>query len=74
MAADQSQVASVAAQLHALGARRGAFLLLINAAAQSQAAQVRDLTQWTPSGALPLAEKHLHAANDHQPATPAEHA
>lgn len=37
-------------------------------AAQKQAAEVCDLTQWTPGGPVPLRRKateHPHAANDH---------
>lgn len=37
-------------------------------AAQKQATEASDLTQWTPDGPLPLrpkAEPHLTAANDH---------
>jgi hypothetical protein len=69
---DQSQVIPVARRLLGLGAFRGAATVLFNAAVQRQAAQVHDLRQWTPDGPRPIrrkAEKHLHAANDHDRAS-----
>jgi hypothetical protein len=69
---DQSEAVRVSRRLAGLGASRGAFQLLMNAAAQRQAAEVRDLRQWTPQGLLPLrrkAEKHPAPANDHLPAS-----
>ena len=70
--ADQSKVAAVANRLHALGGRRGAFLLLLNAAAQSQAADVRDLSKAPRVRAGIEAAPDLHPANDQSPASPAE--
>jgi len=67
MTADHAQVAAVAQRLYALGARRGAFLILCNAAVQREAADLRDLSKWTPGGPLPLGRKpaeKLNAAND----------
>lgn len=64
---DQSEAVRVSRRLAGLGARRGAFQVLMAASAQRQPAEVHDLRQWTPDGPLPLrrkAEKHLHAAND----------
>lgn len=51
---DQSEALRVARRLAGLGASRGAFQVLLNADAQRQAAKVRDLTQWTPSGPVRL--------------------
>lgn len=65
---DQTQAVTVAHRLAGLGCHRGAFQILLNAAAQRQAAEVRDLSEWTPQGRIPLrrkAEKHPAAANDH---------
>lgn len=69
---DQTQAVRVAHQLAGLGCHRGAFQILVNAAAQREAADRRDLTEWTPSGSVPLrprkSAEHLNPANDH--ATP----
>lgn len=65
---DQTQAVTVAHRLAGLGCHRGAFLVLVNAAAQRQAAEVRDRQEWTPSGPIPLrrrAAENLNAANDH---------
>jgi len=70
VADDQSEAAGVARRLAGLGASRGAFQVLVNAAAQRQAAEPRDAVQWTPSGMIPLKPRpHLHASNDHGPAS-----
>lgn len=68
--ADDPQV--VASRLQALGCRRGAFLLLLNAAAQREAAQVRDLPQAPRSRRRVVAQPQPHAPNDNHPATPSE--
>lgn len=69
---DQTQVIPAAGRLLGLGAFRGAAQVLFNAALQREAADRRDLTEWTPSGAVPLRTRqpteHLNPANDH--ATP----
>lgn len=67
---DQPDVIPVADGLCRLSAFRGAAQILFNAALQRQAAEVRQLTEWTPQGRLPLrrkAAKHSAAANDHGP-------
>jgi hypothetical protein len=67
VADDQSEAVRVSRRLAGLGASRGAFQLLMNAAAQRQAAEVHDLRQWTPSGFIPLgrkAGKQSHPSND----------
>jgi hypothetical protein len=56
-----------------MGAFRGSAQVLFNAALQRQAADDRHLSQWTPSGPVPLSRRqpaeHLHAVNDHLPAS-----
>lgn len=70
VADDQSEAVRVARRLAGLGASRGAFQVLMAAAAQRQAAKPRDAVQWTPSGMIPLKPRpHLHASNDHDRAS-----
>lgn len=68
----QLEVIPAARRLMALGAFRGSAQVLFNAALQRKAADRRDLTEWTPSGSVPLrprkSAEHLNPANDH--ATP----
>lgn len=69
---DQLQVIRLAGRLIDGRAFRGAATVLFNAALQRQAAEVRDLTQWSPQGRIPLRRKaapNLTAANDEHPAT-----
>jgi len=63
--ADQAQAGAVAARLARLGARYGARLVTFNAAAQRQAAQMRDPTQGPAIGRVVKAQEHLDPANDH---------
>ena len=68
----QLEVIPTARRLLGLGAFHGAAQVLFNAALQREAADRRDLTEWTPSGSVPLrprkSAEHLNPANDH--ATP----
>lgn len=66
---DQAKVIPAARRLMGLRAFHGAAVILFNAALQREAADRRDLTEWTPSGAVPLrtrkSAEHLNPANDH---------
>lgn len=67
---DELQVIPLARRLIDGRAFRGAATVLFHAALQRQAAEVRQLTEWTPQGRLPLRRKpaeHSDAANDHGP-------
>ena len=70
---DQTQAVRIAHRLAGLGCHRGAFQVLVNAAAQREAADRRNAREWTPSGFIPLRARqpqpHLHASNDHLPAS-----
>lgn len=59
-AADQSEALRVSHRLAGLGAHRGAFQVLMGAAAQRQSADVRD----APKGDVIKPRKQFHAAND----------
>lgn len=65
----QLEVIPTARRLLGLGAFRGSAQILFNAALQRKAADRRDLTEWTPSGSVPLlprkSAEHLNPANDH---------
>ena len=65
----QSQVIPTARRLLGLGAFHGAAQVLFNVALQREATDRRDLTEWTPSGSVPLrtrkSAEHLNPANDH---------
>lgn len=66
---DQRQVIPTAARLLGLRAFQGAAQVLFHAALQREAADRRDLSQWTPSGPVPLRPRktaeHFNPANDH---------
>ena len=65
--ADYAQVTSVAARLHAMGARFGAGLVLANAslAAKREAAEAGDLPERPAFGRRVQPTENLNPANDH---------
>lgn len=67
----KAQVIPTAERLIRLRAFKGAATILFNAALQREAAEVRDLKAWSPNGPMPLraSQPHLHASNDHLPAS-----